>query len=38
MILPLKLRLPLNGYYQYDDEGSQPLKVTVIQDGILKTF
>jgi predicted Zn-dependent protease len=28
----------LNGYYQYDDEGVKARKVTVVQDGILKTF
>ena len=30
--------VPLNGYYQYDDEGSPAEKVTVIQNGILKDF
>lgn len=28
----------LNGYYQYDDEGVRARKVTVVEDGILKTF
>lgn len=28
----------LNGYFQYDDEGVKARKVTVVQDGILKTF
>lgn len=28
----------LNGYYQYDDEGVKARKVTVVEDGVLKTF
>ena len=28
----------LNGYFQYDDEGVRARKVTVVEDGILKTF
>ena len=28
----------LNGYYTYDDEGVKARPVTVVQDGILKTF
>ena len=28
----------LNGYYQYDDEGVKARKVTVVENGILKTF
>ncbi|MEO8099588.1 MAG: metallopeptidase TldD-related protein [Acidobacteriota bacterium] len=28
----------LNGYYQYDDEGVRARKVTVVENGILKTF
>jgi TldD protein len=28
----------LNGYFQYDDEGVKARKVTVVEDGILKTF
>jgi len=28
----------LNGYYSYDDEGVRGRPVTVVQDGILKTF
>jgi TldD protein len=29
---------PLNGYYQYDDEGVKSRKVDVVDKGILKTF
>lgn len=28
----------LNGYYSYDDEGVKARPVTVVQDGVLKTF
>lgn len=28
----------LSGYYRYDDEGQRAQKVTLIQDGVLKTF
>jgi len=28
----------LNGYFDYDDEGVKARKVTVVEDGILKTF
>ena len=28
----------LNGYFQYDDEGVRARKVTVVENGILKTF
>jgi TldD protein len=28
----------LNGYFQYDDEGVRARKVTVVEDGILRTF
>lgn len=28
----------LNGYYQYDDEGVRARKVTVIENGVLRTF
>ncbi len=28
----------LNGYYQFDDEGVKARKVTVVENGILKTF
>lgn len=28
----------LNGYYEYDDEGVKARKVTVVEEGILKTF
>ncbi len=30
--------IDLNGYYSYDDEGVKARPVTVVQDGILKTF
>jgi TldD protein len=29
---------PLNGYYQFDDEGVKARKVTVVESGVLKTF
>ncbi|MFM8913255.1 MAG: TldD/PmbA family protein, partial [Flammeovirgaceae bacterium] len=29
---------PLNGYYQFDDEGVKARKVTVVENGVLKTF
>jgi predicted Zn-dependent protease len=30
--------IALNGYYQYDDEGVKARKVTLVEDGVLKTF
>ncbi|HYL74721.1 MAG TPA: metallopeptidase TldD-related protein [Bryobacteraceae bacterium] len=30
--------IDLNGYYSYDDEGVKAAPVTVVEDGILKTF
>lgn len=30
--------IDLNGYYTYDDEGVKARPVTVVQDGVLKTF
>ncbi len=30
--------ITLNGYYQYDDEGVRARKVTVVENGILRTF
>lgn len=29
---------PLNGFYQFDDEGVKARRVTVVENGILKTF